>query len=168
MRKNIRYKTALNACEQWVDLIWDISAQLNTSKVCRKWTYDVMNYIIPNCEETKSGFSDSHGQFWRSEDWKRAMMINWQLQSYIDSYDHASQSVACSYDHCIGGVTIILPENKTSLKLHIYRVFCLVTNDDKSHIYICVQIVCVSVVCKYHNQTRPELTFADVRHLVWS
>ena len=42
-------------------------------------------------------------------------------------------SVACSYDHCSRAVTNILTENKEtiSLKLHIYRVFCLVTNDKK-------------------------------------
>ena len=52
------------------------------------------------------------------------------------------------YDHCIGAVTIILPENKTtiSLILHIYRVLCLVTNDDKLHIYI----VCKLYVSPWH------------------
>ena len=76
------------------------------------------------------------------------MIINRQLRSYVDSYDHASRSVACSYDHCIGAVTIILPENTTtiSLMLLIYRVFCLVTNNDQLHIYI----VCKLYVSPWH------------------
>ena len=80
----------------------------------------MMNKITPNCEYT----------------------------TVYDSYDHASRSVACSYDHCIGAVTIILPENKTtiSLILHIYLVFCLVTNGDKLHIYI----VCKLYVSPWH------------------
>ena len=111
-----------------------------------------MHWIKPNCEyseETTSGFNNSprnsHGRFWSSENRKEShddklaiTIINRQLRSYVESYDHASRSVACSYDNCIGAVTIILPENKTtiSLVLHIYRVFCLVTNKDKLHIYI--------------------------------
>ena len=75
-------------------------------------------------------------------------MINWQLRSYVESYDHASLSVVCSYDHCSGAVTIILPENETtiSLTLHNNRLFCLVTVDDKSHIYI----VCKLCVPPWH------------------
>ena len=40
-------------------------------------------------------------------------------------------------DRCSGAVTIILLENETiSLILHVYRVFCLVTNGDILLIYI--------------------------------
>ena len=62
-------------------------------------------------EDTKSVFSNSHDLF----------------------FFHTFLSVACSYDHCSRAVTNILTENKAtiSLKLHMYRVFCLVTNDKK-------------------------------------
>ena len=97
----------------------------------------------------------SHGRFWSSENRKEShddklavTIINRQLVSYVDSYDHASRSIACSYDHCIGAVTIILPENKTtiSLILRVNRVFCLVTDDDQSHIYV----VCKLYVPPWH------------------
>ena len=95
--------------------------------------------------ETKRRFNNGQGRFWSPENRKEGhddklavTIINRQLRSYVDSYDHASRWVACSYDHCIGAVTIILPENKSTISvvLHIYRVFCLVTNDDKLRIYI--------------------------------
>ena len=125
-----------------VTILTILPAQLNKSKVFRRWTYDVINLIKPNREY--SGFNNSHGRFWSSENRKEnhddklaVTIINRQLRSYVDSYDHASRSIVCSYDHCIGAVTIILLENKTtiSLILHVNRAFCLVTDDDKSHIY---------------------------------
>ena len=75
-------------------------------------------------------------------------IINRHLRSFVESYDHASLSVVCSYDHCSGAVTIILSENKTiiSLILQVNWVFCLVTDDDKSHIYI----VCKLYVPPWH------------------
>ena len=126
----------------------------------RRWTYDVINLIKLN--RGYSGFNNSHGRFWSSENRKESHLdklavtiVNRQLRSYVDSYDHASRSVVCSYDHCIGAVTIILPENKTtiSLILHIYWVFCLVTNNEKLHIYI----VCKLYVSLWHANitTRP-------------
>ena len=110
---------------------------------------------MPNCvysEETKRGLNNSHGRFWSSEirkdshdDKLAATVINRQLRSYVDSYDHASLFVSCSYDHCSGAVTIILPENNTTILLIScgYRVFSLVTNDDKWQIYIECKL-CVS------------------------
>ena len=64
-------------------------------------------------------------------------MINWQLDrqlwSYADSYDHASLFGSCSYDNWSAAVTVILPENMLTILLisYDYRVFSLVTNDDK-------------------------------------
>ena len=62
------------------------------------------NYIKPYCEyseETKNGFNNSHGRFWSSENRKEShddklavTIINRQLRSYIDNYDHAARSVA--------------------------------------------------------------------------
>ena len=137
-------------------------AQLNKPKVLRRWIYDVINLIKHNREY--SGFNNSHGRFWSSENRKEGhddklavTIINRQLRSYVDSYDHASQSIACSYDHCIGAVTIILPGNKTtiSLILHVNRIFFLVTDDDKSHI----DIVCKLYVPPWHASItiRPRL-----------
>ena len=73
------------------------------------------------------------------------MVINRQLRSYADSYDHASLFVSCSYYHCSGAVTIILPNNKTTILQisHGYFVFSLVTHDDKWQIYIECKL-CVS------------------------
>ena len=119
----------------------------------RRWTYDVINLIKHNREY--SDFNNSQGRFWSSENRKEGhddklavTIINRQLRSYVDSYDHASQCIACSYDHCTGAVTIILPENKTTtlLILHVNRIFFLVTDDDKSHIYI----VCKLYVPSWH------------------
>ena len=55
-----------------------------------------------NCKytgETKGGFNNSFGQSWRSENQKDSydvkltvMIINWQLWSYADSYDHTSST----------------------------------------------------------------------------
>ena len=118
-------------------------AQLNKFEVFRRLTYDVINFIKPN--RKYSGFNNSHGRFWSSENRKEShddklavTIINRQWRSYVESYDHASSSVVCSYDHCSGAVTIILPENKITISLisNVNRVFCLVTDDDKSRIYI--------------------------------
>ena len=104
------------------------------------------------CEETKRGLKISYGLFLSSEIRKdshdgklAATVINRQLRSYADSYDHASLFVSCSYDHCSGAVTIILPKNKTTILQisHGYLVFSLVTNDDKWQIYIECKL-CVS------------------------
>ena len=104
------------------------------------------------CEETKRGLKNSYGLFLSSEIRKdshdgklAATVINRQLRSYADSYDHASLFVSCSYDHCSGAVTIILPKYKmTILQIsHGYLVFSLVTNDDKWQIYIECKL-CVS------------------------
>ena len=77
--------------------------------------------------------------------WQLYTVITRQLRSYTASYDHASLFVSCSYDHCSGAVTIILPENKTTILQisHGYFVFSLVTNDDKWQIYIECKL-CVS------------------------
>ena len=102
----------------------------------------------PNCEyseETKSGFNTwtATVDYWSSENRKEShnRMINWQLR-LTDSYDHTSTVTIMLPDHCIGAVTIILPENKStiSLILHTYRVLCLVTNDDKLQIYIVCKV----------------------------
>ena len=77
-----------------------------------------------------------------------ATVVNRQLRSYANSYDHASLFVSCSYDHCNGAVTIILPEIKTTILLisYGYRVFSLVTTrtttNDKSILsanYVCLR-----------------------------
>ena len=61
-------------------------AQLNTSEVFRKWTYDVMNWIKPNyeySEETESGFNTwtATVDFEVLKIERKATMINWQIRS---------------------------------------------------------------------------------------
>ena len=74
-------------------------------------------------------------------------------------------------------VTIIAAEQLRSFCRKIRRRYhwyykvirCFPWSRTKKNTYLYwVHIMCVSVACKCHNQAQPELTVADVRHLVWS
>ena len=115
---------------------------------------NIFEFLSPWIPITPCHRTDSYDHF------STVMIIFRQLRSYLlDSYDHVADDWFVSYDHItkVSQAHISKTNAQTSKSWHA-----------KPRLYHCVQIREHSVAYKRQNRARPELTVADVRHLVWS